>query len=171
MLRVQRRECEIVRVGRQLRSFEKARKATNGKEKGNTTREVVELLPVPPCIRRGKGGKKLIISVRVIDRQEKCSVMDISAEKVSICDEKSGRERVVGARSVGIFERDVEMPSGSVIRVSERRRRRRRRGDERNRVRRRRIDVAGNGVSSARKESRGGCFVMRKCDRFIESFL
>ena len=68
-----------------LRSFEKARKAgTNGKEKGNTTREVVELLPVPPCIRRGKGGKKLIISVRVIDRQEKCSVIDISAEKVSI---------------------------------------------------------------------------------------
>ena len=84
-----------------LRSFEKARKAgTNGKEKGNTTREVVELLPVPPCIRRGKGGKKIIISVRVIDRQEKCSVMDISAEKVSIsatkkADAKESLEREV----------------------------------------------------------------------------
>lgn len=84
-----------------LRSFEKARKAgTNGGEKGNTSREVVELLPVPPCIRRGKGGKKLIISVRVIDRQEKCSVMDISAEKVSIsatkkADTKESLEREV----------------------------------------------------------------------------
>ncbi|CAL6356346.1 unnamed protein product [Bathycoccus prasinos] len=93
-----------------LRSFEKARKAgTNGKEKGNTTREVVELLPVPPCIRRGKGGKKLIISVRVIDRQEKCSVMDISAEKVSIsATKKADAKESLGARSLSVLVNDEE---------------------------------------------------------------
>lgn len=53
-----------------LRSFEKGSKKD-------------AQLPVPPCIRTGKGGK-VIFSVRVIEGQEKRAVIDIGAENVSV---------------------------------------------------------------------------------------
>lgn len=53
-----------------LRSFEKGSKKD-------------AQLPVPPCIRTGKGGK-VIFPVRVIEGQEKRAVIDIGAENVSV---------------------------------------------------------------------------------------
>ena len=72
-----------------LRSFERKRgNNSTGRKKrkidttGTTSEE--EEQPVPPCIRRGKGGKKVIVSVRVTEGQEKCAVMDICAERILI---------------------------------------------------------------------------------------
>ena len=72
-----------------LRSFERKRGNNSSgrrKRKMDTTGTTLEEeeQPVPTCIRRGKGGKKVIVSVRVTEGEEKCAVMDICAERILI---------------------------------------------------------------------------------------